>query len=187
MSLHIHPNTVYKRKFRWTIEGKFPGGEIEQHFVKVAARPELSIEEVELNGVKFPASQKWQSVTVTSYDQPKQMYSALTESYFEVPKECPAEKKGTVTLRLYDGCGWLLESWELNGAYFSKASFIEYDTDDVELTIQYDSAKYTAKENLTSLPPHLSPPPPAPPKIKCPNCQHEFTHGFGFGMCSTIF
>jgi hypothetical protein len=115
MPLHIQPNTVYKRKFRWTIEGKFPGGEIEQHFIKVAARPELTIEEVELTGIKFPASQKWQSIAVTSYDTPKQMYSALAESYFETPNECPTEKKGTVTLRLYDGCGWLLESWELNG------------------------------------------------------------------------
>lgn len=67
-------NIVFKRKFRWTFSinplcGKNP---IPPNFVKMAARPNLSIEETEINYLNaktwIPGKGSWESITVTYID-----------------------------------------------------------------------------------------------------------------------
>ena len=69
------PSLVFKRKYRWTlaIDPYCSGlGVIPPNFVKLASRPNLSIEETEinfLNGKMFiPGKGTWETVTVTYYD-----------------------------------------------------------------------------------------------------------------------
>lgn len=65
---------VHKRKFRWTfrVEDICEGKTIPEHFVKLAARPNLSIEETEINFLNaktwVPGKGTWETVTVTYYD-----------------------------------------------------------------------------------------------------------------------
>jgi hypothetical protein len=43
------PNVIIKRKFRFTVEFDTPAGFVERHFVKLASRPHLEIDETEIN------------------------------------------------------------------------------------------------------------------------------------------
>lgn len=66
------PNAHFKRKYRWTFELQTPAGAVSEQIVKVAARPQLNIEELEINylhGKMFiPGKATWETLTVTYYD-----------------------------------------------------------------------------------------------------------------------
>ena len=69
------PNIIFKRKYRWTmaIDPYCTGlTVIPPNFVKLASRPNLTIEETEinfLNGKMFiPGKGTWETITVTYYD-----------------------------------------------------------------------------------------------------------------------
>ena len=65
---------IHKRKFRWTFEVlREPAGRnVSAAFVKVAARPNLTVEETEihfLNAKRYlPGKGTWETITVTYYD-----------------------------------------------------------------------------------------------------------------------
>ena len=69
---------IFKRKFRWTFEIEYccanPGGgrQVASSFVKTGARPNIDIDEVEinyLNGVTWiPGKGKWQTIEIAYYD-----------------------------------------------------------------------------------------------------------------------
>jgi hypothetical protein len=64
---------VFKRKYRWTFSMLSPcGGSIPEHTVKLAARPNLTIEEQEINFLHgkmwIPGKGTWETITVTYYD-----------------------------------------------------------------------------------------------------------------------
>lgn len=64
---------VFKRKYRWTFVLQSPcGGTIPEHTVKLAARPNLTIEETEINFLHgkmwIPGKGTWETITVTYYD-----------------------------------------------------------------------------------------------------------------------
>ncbi len=174
-------DVVFKRKFRWTFEADFPFGKLDPCFVRVASRPMLNVEELNfLDGTAWiPGNDKWEKITVTAFDITtesvvgKQLFSLLSEAYqfydlskYDVtkPVEPPEDKWGTCKLKLYDGCGREMESWELGQSFISKINFGELDysstedtTIDIELT--YKTVKYTSSANnpLTTMPPSLSP------------------------------
>ena len=67
------PDIVHKRKFRWTFEvNRGAGKVVPTSFVKMAARPNLSIEETEINFLNgktyIPGKGTWETITVTYYD-----------------------------------------------------------------------------------------------------------------------
>jgi hypothetical protein len=65
---------IHKRKFRWTFEVQRQpfGNNVPASFVKVAARPNLNIEETEINFLNakrfLPGKGTWETITVTYYD-----------------------------------------------------------------------------------------------------------------------
>ena len=67
-------NLVFKRKFRftWELFDICGGLEVPKHFVKVASRPNLGIEETEINFLNaktwIPGKAAWEQITVTYID-----------------------------------------------------------------------------------------------------------------------
>ena len=146
---------VFKRKYRWTflIKTNCSGGEIPPFFVKLASRPNLTIEETEINFLNskmwIPGKASWETITVTFYDISGKdtekgmtaLYSWIATNYNFTGKKVPysqSSKKGkqggggegyaaTAFLDLYDGCGTAMESWELNHVWPQAVNFGELD------------------------------------------------------------
>jgi hypothetical protein len=164
------PDIVFKRKYRWTFKLKpYCTDEIPEAFVKLAARPNLSIEETEINYLHgkmwIPGKGTWEAVTVTYYDIGNNpgitnLYSWLAGVYdFTDPvslKQSSAKGNtgnpgyaGTGTLNLYDGCGTVMETWTLEGVWPQAINFGELDYSSseevtVELTLRFHAATYEA-------------------------------------------
>lgn len=155
------PNVIMKRKFRFTLEISTPCGFIPRHYVKVAARPNLEIEETELsflNAVTWiPSKAKWQPINVIYYDvagtnDMQHLWDWLATLYdFTKPTELKqAEKKdwnGTALLTMYDGCGSPLERWLLGSVFPQSVNFGELGSDDsdistIELSLRYSEVQY---------------------------------------------
>lgn len=194
------PSIVFKRKFRWTLEGETNKGKFEPFFVKVQARPTPDIEETEINYLSsktwVPGKQNWERITVTSFgmDNSNDFWKTIVDVlHNEVEQgECPPEKYGSYTLKLYDGCGCLIESWVMSEAYISKIAFGELDfSSSEETTVEFDISykKVVYKNNcgpdgtLTYLPSPLGGG-YKPNKATCPKCKHEFevASHMGLGM-----
>ena len=153
---------IFKRKFRWTLRvDNSCGGGVSESFVKVAARPNLSIEETEINFLSaktwIPGKASWETITVTYYDVAGEanigLWSWLAGVYnYMLPVELPmgAMRKdyaGQVTLTLYDGCGSGLEQWILQDAWPQAVNFGELDYSSseectIEITLRYSSVAY---------------------------------------------
>ena len=167
------PSIIIKRKFRYTLE--IEQGEssscqwyIPPHFVKLAARPQLEIDETELNFLNavtwVPGKGRWQPLTVTYIDVSTAgvenasmdgLYKWLTTVYnFMDNRESfllrQAEKRdwiGTATLRMFDGCGTPLETWILKSVWPQSINFGDLDYGDsevatIELTLRYSDVIY---------------------------------------------
>ncbi len=155
------PNTIIKRKFRYTIEISTPLGLIPRHFVKAASRPQLEIDELEVQFLNastwLPGKGRWQPLNITYIDVASSMMQPLYDwvaSVYDFQKysqgaDLPqTERKGwdaTATLSVYDGCGNELETWTLSGCFPQSINFgdMAYDSSDectIDLTIRYDKA-----------------------------------------------
>lgn len=144
-------DVVFRNKVRWTIE--FPELGIEECFVKLAARPNLKIEEEEINYLR-------ETVTVTYYDvsgdvdnneELKKLYSWLGKAWELDDKgntrPTAEENRTTVILRLYGGCGDLWEAWTLMEVFPKAINFGDLDFSSsgcvtLELTLGYTDVKY---------------------------------------------
>lgn len=160
------PDKIFKRKFRYTLKIETPCGEIPEWFVKTAARPQLDIEETELNflnGVTWiPGKGKWQPITVTYIDVAdslqQNLYDWLVAVYdFTNPVRLKqTEKPGwnaTGTLRMFDGCGALLERWVLKSMWPQSINFgdLDYSNSEeatIELTLRYSEVQWKPKCKL---------------------------------------
>lgn len=165
------PNVVYKRKFRWTLEILGTGGckfRVPPYFVKVAARPNLSFEETEINFLNdktwIPGKASWEAITVTYMDVAGYLtgdaaggnlglYDWLTNVFdFTAPTRKYMNSKrvnyaGEATLKLWDGCGSLLEVWIFEDAWpqainFGDLDYSSSDTVDIELTLRYSQVHF---------------------------------------------
>lgn len=158
------PDIVFKRKYRFTFEiFGFCDNEknvIPESFVKVASRPNLSIEETEINHLNaktwIPGKASWETITVNYYDvaneQMRSLYNWLATMYdFTDPINLTQAEKGdwdaTGVLSMYDGCGVLLESWQLQHMFPTSVNFqdTDYSSSDIceiELTLRYSDVKY---------------------------------------------
>jgi hypothetical protein len=67
-----NPGIIFKRKYRWTFSLETCKGTIPEWQVKLAARPNISIEETEINFLHgkmyIPGKATWETITVTYYD-----------------------------------------------------------------------------------------------------------------------
>lgn len=157
-------NVTFKRKFRWTfsIQGFCNNAKntIPENFVKVAARPGLDIEEVEVNFLNakmwLPGKGTWNTITVTYYDaaytELQNLYNWLATVYnFADPVNLTQGEKrdwnGTGVLNMYDGCGTLLETWQLLNVFpkaveFGDLSYEDSAIAEIELTLRYSNVKY---------------------------------------------
>jgi hypothetical protein len=165
---------VFKRKFRWTLQLKTNcnNGNIPPYFVKVASRPNLTIDETEINFLNskmwIPGKASWETITVTLYDLAgsgasqgnASLYSWLATNYdFVNATYKQSSKKGavgggagggyacTAYLDLFDGCGKNIESWQLDNAWPQAVNFgeLDYSSSDevnIELTLRYSEVKY---------------------------------------------
>ena len=67
-------NIIFKRKFRWTFRVEQICGNlvVPDSFVKMAARPNLTVEPTEINYLNaktwIPGKPSWEQITVTYYD-----------------------------------------------------------------------------------------------------------------------
>ena len=160
------PDIVFKRKFRWTFEiFGFCGNEnnqIPEHFVKLASRPNLSIEETEINHLNaktwIPGKASWETITVTyidvAHEEMTTLWNWLATVYdFTDPIQLRQGNKrnwdATGVLNLYDGCGTLLEGWQMQHAWPTAINFGEMDYSSseeatIELTLRYSDVKYTS-------------------------------------------
>lgn len=158
-------NLIFKRKFRWTFEVfnicGVAGRKIPQSFVKLASRPNLSIEETEINFLNaktwIPGKASWETISVTYYDvaslENQELWNWLASVYnFTDPVglSMGSQRKdysAYANLVLYDGCGQLLEQWVLYDLWPQAVNWGDLDMASseeatIELTLRYSNVAY---------------------------------------------
>ncbi len=160
---------THKRKFRWTFEVRrdamTTGGQGRQNvpasFVKMAARPNISVEETEINFLNgktyIPGKGTWETITLTYYDiggdDNIPLWSWLADvydftnplnSYQNTARSCYA---GIGICTLYDGCGNPMERWTLGDCWPQAVNFGELDYASseeatIEVTVRYSNVSY---------------------------------------------
>lgn len=155
---------IFKQKFRWTFEILgFCNNEkniVPEHFVNVASRPNLEVEEIEINHLNaktwIPGKASWQTITVTYLDvanaEMRSLWNWLATVYdFTDPINLrQGERKdwnATGLLSMYSGCGDLIETWELQRTFPTAINFgdLDYSSSEIatiELTLRYSDVKY---------------------------------------------
>lgn len=155
---------TFKRKFRFTFEilgfCNNEKNKVPEHFVTVASRPNLSIEETEINHLNaktwIPGKASWETITVSymdvANDEMRTLWNWLATMYdFTDPVQLSQGEKrdwnATGILNMYDGCGTLLEGWELQHMWPTSINFgeVDYSTSDIatiELTLRFSDVKY---------------------------------------------
>jgi hypothetical protein len=165
---------VFKRKYRWTFEvtPSCGGRTIPAHFVKLASRPNLSIEETEINYLNakmwIPGKGTWETITVTYYDlggssasnSMADLFAWLSSVYdFQTtgnPRQ--SSRRGgagsgggygaEAVLALYDGCGTAMEQWNFEHMWpqavnFGELDFYSSEEVTIELTLRFSECTFT--------------------------------------------
>ncbi len=165
-------DVVFKRKFRWlftiytSCDNGSPGiATVPASVVKLAARPNLTIEETEINFLNaktwIPGKGSWETITVTYYDvggaslgpTMGALYSWLATVYDFTDSVCLRQSStragyaGEGILNLYDGCGNMMEQWTLNNMWPQAVNFGELDYSSseevtIELTLRFSEVTY---------------------------------------------
>lgn len=153
---------VHKRKFRWLFEvQQLTNGDVPPHFVKIASRPNLSIEETEINFLNgktwIPGKASWETITITFYDVatddniPLWSWLATVYNFLNPVTLEQASRRdnyaGVAVLTLYDGCGKGLERWSMGDAWPQAVNFGELDYSSseevtIEVTLRYSNVSY---------------------------------------------
>jgi len=158
------PDVVFKRKFRWTFEifgfCQNENNVVPEHFVKIASRPNLTIEETEINHLNaktwIPGKASWETITVTYIDaahaEMQTLWNWMASTYdFTDPVHLKMGNKrdwdASGVLNLYDGCGVLLEGWQMQHMWPQAINFgdMDYSSSEeatIELTLRYSDVVY---------------------------------------------
>lgn len=161
-----NPGTILKRKFRYTFSVNYCRGTktVGEAFVKTAARPNLEIEDTEINFLNakswISGKASWQTITVTYLDvagpQSANLLSWLASVYNFTENGVPFQQgsarqdyEGIGVLRMYDGCGGLLETWTYSnvwptGVNFGDVDYSSSDIAEIELTLRYSNVTYVS-------------------------------------------
>ncbi len=133
----------YHRKFRYTLELSHNNTNIVRlMFVKVNARPQLKTEETEID---FLNNRQWIAGKTTWNDLDVTAYGTSNDPNLIGLSKLSCVQAMTGNLRLYDGCGYELESWELKNM-FCKSLVTNFDLTgdcDIDMKFCYSDAKYT--------------------------------------------
>lgn len=167
------PDIVFKRKYRWTMSFTCPcKAAIGEHLVKVSSRPNITIEETEINFLHgkmwIPGKATWETISVTFYDiidknHPENdttgLYTWLATVYnFTDNKGLHQSSQkgnetnqsngyaGKATLTMYDGCGVGLEQWILGHAWPQAINFGELDYSSSEEATVEVTLRYASAE-----------------------------------------
>lgn len=156
---------LHKRKFRFLLEIYFCnyGRYVPPHFVKTAARPDITIDETEINFLNektwIPGKGAWEQVTITyndvATDDNIELFSWLATVYDFVDDTCRhqnarrSDYSGNMFLYLLDGCGNMLETWYMGDAWptsvkFGDLDYASSDICDIELSVRYSKVRYTS-------------------------------------------
>ena len=170
-------NATFKRKYRWTFRVENIGGNaalgVGGQYVKVANRPQLEVEETEINFLNgktwIPGKATFQQLAVTYYD------SASTDAavnnlllwvnrvynfkdggseFIQATQRNVAKNAagtgyaGNGILTMLDGSGYAIEEWRLVNCWPVSINFgdLDYSSSEectVELNLRYNFAKYT--------------------------------------------
>lgn len=154
---------THKRKFRWTFEVRRGRGRgnVPASFVKMASRPNISIEETEINFLNgktyIPGKGTWETITVTYYDIGgddniplwnwlADVYDFVNplDNYQNTSRQCYS---GIGVCSLYDGCGHPMERWTLGDCWPQAVNFGELDYASseeatIEVTVRYSNVSY---------------------------------------------
>ena len=134
------PNVIFKRKFRWTLQITPPGGcgsgqASPPYFVKLAARPSIQFEETEVHfmndKIYIPSVYDFSKSSSRTMSSKRSGYCA------------------SVALKMYDGCGTVMETWTLGDAWPQAMNFGDLDMGsseiaDIQVTLRYSMVTYTA-------------------------------------------
>jgi hypothetical protein len=157
-------NVIFKRKFRWTFKVAGPSHFVDANWVKLASRPNLSVEETEinfLNGKMFiPGKGTWETITVTYYDLEATGGGGVLNGLFQwlasvfdftdpinlFQSSKPNCYGTTCVLQMYDGCGNSMETWTLSNTWPNAINFGELDYSSseeatIELTLRFSAVK----------------------------------------------
>jgi hypothetical protein len=166
-------DVIFKRKFRWGLQVRpnCSGTPIDEVFVKVASRPNISFEETEINmkNGKFwiPGKATWEAITVTFYDVVGKsiadgiagIYSWLASVYSFHHNNSLQESlcmgsalqdyAATLRLAMYSGCGEELEVWTIKDAWpqainWGDLDFSSSEEATIEVTIRYANVCYSS-------------------------------------------
>lgn len=152
---------VFKRKFRWAFEVQgLVRGDVPSHYVKLAARPNLNVEETEINYLHgtdwIPGKGKWETISVTYYDtnavamKPLWDWLASVYNFTDTVGLHQASTRrsyaGVGVLKLFDGCGTTMETWNLYNMWPQAINFGELDYSsseevNIELTLRYSAVE----------------------------------------------
>jgi hypothetical protein len=157
-------NLVFKKQHRFTFElFNICGNKtVPAHYVKKASRPNLDIDEVELNYLNattwMPGKAKWQTMNVSYYDvataDAAPLFSWLASVYNltnPVTLEMGSARSdytATGVLKIWDGCGSLIETWTMSDMWPTNIDFgeVAYESSEIctiELTLRYSQVQYT--------------------------------------------
>lgn len=165
-------STYFKRKYRWSFALTTPCGDVPENLVKISSRPQLNIEETQIDFLHgrmwIPGKGNWETMTVTYYDivsgseDVTKLYSWLKTIYeFDNPtflrqssvrgSESTGAPRGwgaKATLNLYDGVGTVVETWQLGMVWPTSVNFgdLDYSSSDlveIELTLRYSEVTFT--------------------------------------------
>ena len=160
------PTINFKRKFRWTLalQPLCGGMDIDPWFVKVASRPNISIDETELNFLNeklwIPGKVTYETMTATFIDvaatdiNAANLYTWLGVVYqfWNVNRQMGSnisQYAAAAQLVLYDPCGNPMEQWSFSDLWpqainFGDLDMSSSDTVDIELTLRYSRFTYQA-------------------------------------------
>ena len=156
---------IFKRKFRWTINIQTcqsgSAGAIPEYYLKSSARPEISIDETQidyLNGrMWIPGKATWAELPVTFLDVAAPdfmpLFGWLSSVYqFDDSRALqmntmPKDYQGSAIIRLYDGCGGILETWTLKNCWpksykFGDLAYENAEVCTIEVSLRYYNVEY---------------------------------------------
>lgn len=158
------PDIAFKRVFRYTfkIQGfcRNEANKVPEYFVMTSARPSLTIEETQIDHLNartwIPGKASWEPITVTymdtAHEEMRSLYNWMATIYnFSDPVNLNQGEKrdwnATGVLNMYDGCGTLLEGWELQNLWPTGINFGTLDYGDssiatIELSLRYSDVRY---------------------------------------------
>jgi hypothetical protein len=157
-----NPDLVIKRKFRWTFEATVCGGStIPPYYLKSAARPEVSLDETQLDFLNgrmwIPGKATWAELPVVFLDVAAPDFAPLwgwLSSVYEFDNPIslrmntkPREYQGIAYITLYDGCGNIVEMWILNNCWPKSYKFgdLAYESSEVctiDVSLRYFNVQY---------------------------------------------